>query len=618
MLTCPRVRQRDSIPPWLIHAAALLLCSAAWAEAPTSVDLSTASAGRVLGSEGDGRYGVPVAGGLDVDGDGFADSAFSAMLADPSGRTNAGEVYLVFGTGSIADTLDTGTDEARILHIIGEGTSENTGSELWMDDIDGDGLGDLLVGRQNFSPDPGRMGAGALTIIYGSASLKELSSALTVFDLGAPPSGTRTTTLVGGSALERMGIWFRTGDADGDGVSDIVVGADQQSGTGVHGGAVYLLRGGTVLGARTEIDFLNPVTGVDILWMVPPAANEDFHLGGTCALADLDGDGRAEVMASATVFRAGASLIADGQAGNSAHGAGGQAKGAVYIHWGDALPALPWNSTVPIVLDAGADISVLVGGEQNLHFGEEIVAGDFDGDSRTDLFVGDIDGDYSPQSNRRLSGAGTLFFQASLLRGQSFEVDSTPATIAVSRFAGAAGGDIASDTAFVGDFDGDGLDDLGFSAPHATADGRGDAGIIYIFPGYTGTWPTFIDLSEMGALDGTQQRWRLIVGARGTQAGNVGDTLGYSGMSGDLNGDGREELITNEMMGDGTGASGIDRGNLIWLDASLVATPEGDPPPVDPGIDPFIRGGGCSQALAQLPGLIWFVLLAAAYLRRRS
>ena len=35
----------------------------------------------------------------DLDGDGFGDFAISAMLADPQERTDAGEVYVIYGRG---------------------------------------------------------------------------------------------------------------------------------------------------------------------------------------------------------------------------------------------------------------------------------------------------------------------------------------------------------------------------------------------------------------------------------------------------------------------------------------------------------------------------------------
>ncbi len=50
---------------------------------------------RVWGSpEGNGSFGVPVAAGLDTDGDGNPDYMMAAFQASPQGRFMAGQVYL--------------------------------------------------------------------------------------------------------------------------------------------------------------------------------------------------------------------------------------------------------------------------------------------------------------------------------------------------------------------------------------------------------------------------------------------------------------------------------------------------------------------------------------------
>ncbi len=62
---------------------------------------------RVHGFDGDGRFGTPVAGPMDIDGDGYADFAVAYMRASPLGRLGAGEVDLVFGRGAIGEIVDT-------------------------------------------------------------------------------------------------------------------------------------------------------------------------------------------------------------------------------------------------------------------------------------------------------------------------------------------------------------------------------------------------------------------------------------------------------------------------------------------------------------------------------
>jgi len=102
---------------------------------------------RVLGSSGEGRFGVPVAGGSDIDGDGLPDLALAAMRASPLGRSFAGQVFLVFGAGTLRGSLDTARPDPSILAIVGDGPRETTGNEIWVDDVTGDGLADVLIGR---------------------------------------------------------------------------------------------------------------------------------------------------------------------------------------------------------------------------------------------------------------------------------------------------------------------------------------------------------------------------------------------------------------------------------------------------------------------------------------
>jgi hypothetical protein len=201
-------------------------------ENPHVVDLADVSTDqnvllRAHGHTGTGAFGVPVAGGFDADGDGAVDYAFSSMRASPQFRSGAGEVYLLFGDGTVNGARDTGVPDPDSLTFIGDGVSEAAGSELWMDDVTGDGLGDLLIARQNFSPDPSRVGAGALTLVIGGEALRSLAATAQDVDLRAPPGALTLATFVGNRAQDRLGIWMRTGDVTGDGIADIVVGADQ-------------------------------------------------------------------------------------------------------------------------------------------------------------------------------------------------------------------------------------------------------------------------------------------------------------------------------------------------------------------------------------------------------
>lgn len=561
---------------WLV----CLFCGVASAQPTVEIDLlgfptSNGSLSRLLGSTGPGAFGVPVAGGLDCDGDTHADVAMAAMLAGPLGRNAAGQVYLVFGDGTINGTLDTATTQAGILRFAGSGPSENAGSEIWIDDVTGDGLGDVLIARQNFTSG-GRTGAGALSIVVGGGVLRTHAQTLQYFDLAAPPAGSVMTTIVGANAFDRLGIWMRTGDVTGDGVADIVVGADQQeSSLATHAGVSYVIRGGAHLATNQTIDlasFASTAIAGHLLRIDPPAGSFEHHFGGTVQIADLDGNGRGEVLIATALNRAGATLRAAGAPLGSAHGTGGSADGSVYIIWDDNIPAGDWDAGLTLDMSSlSGTRSLIHGGDDNFSFGEEILGGlDFDNDGDADLFVGDLTGDLSPLGNRSYSGSGHVFYDAAVLKGLTFDLDTLPMGVVVSTFAGAGTNDIAGDTAAQGDFDGDGIGDLVFSAPHGSPFGRAEAGIVYVLFGKTGPWPTFVDLTPATLPPPASIRMTTLYGAFGTSGSDSGDTLSYSAAAGDIDGDGKTDFITNEMQGDGSSPAAEDTGNLIVVSGARL------------------------------------------------
>ncbi|MEZ4272289.1 MAG: hypothetical protein R3C68_12930 [Myxococcota bacterium] len=548
---------------------------------PRTLDLKQASSGpgvqRVYGYTGQGGFGVPVAGGQDCTGDGRPDYAFSAMRASPLGREFAGEVYLVIGDGRVAGMLDSAVGGPRILRILGGGPHETTGSEIWMDDVTGDGLSDILIARQNFTPNASRIGAGALTIVMGSTRLAELAAANAVLDLLQPPSGVVVTTLVGGQSLGRLGIWMRTGDITGDGVTDLVVGADQEDRLGeIQRGALYVVRGGQHLAGAGFIDLADVSTSVlaeDILRIDPPSPSTGFHFGGTCQVADLDGNGRSEVLVAATINRIGAGLPAAGAEPQSAELFGGAPGGRVYVLWDDNFAAEVWTPARSFTAGAGlGQLTTLTGVSGGRNFGEEIIGGcDFDGNGAADLFVGDLTGDASPRADRPTSGIGYVLYDFTGLKGRDVAINEPPADVRVSLFFGAARDHLAADTAACGDIDGDGYDDLVFSAPHASPQGRFHAGMVYVFWGGAAKWPEEIDLLDISTLQESGVAAR-IDGARGSNNQRDGDTLGYSAAIGDVDGDGRMDLILNEMLGDGLGPGTVNVGNLLLLSGAMLST----------------------------------------------
>jgi hypothetical protein len=210
----------------------------------------------------------------------------------------------------------------------------------------------------------------------------------------------------------------------------------------------------------------------------------------------------------------------------------------------------------------------------NRRFGEEILGGlDYNGDGSADVFFGDITGD---AAGRSVAGVGHIFFGAAALRNRSFSMSSVPGDLTVTTLAGPEIGAISSDTAAHGDFDNDGFDDLAIGSPKADPLGRSSAGMVHVIWGRPTPWPSFADLREGEKPDPSELQITDILGAIGSIPGTEdGDTLMYSATAADMDGDGLDDLIVNEMLGNGVAPAAVDVGNLLIIGGAIV--PKGTP-----------------------------------------
>ncbi|MEL6267570.1 MAG: hypothetical protein AAFR52_18330, partial [Pseudomonadota bacterium] len=138
----------------------------------SSFDLNSldGSNGFVLngGSTGD-RSGFSVSRAGDVNGDGIADLIVGAINADPDGRNNAGESYVVYGrAGGFSAEINLsaldGTDGFAIRGI--DDNDESGYSVSAAGDVNGDGVDDLIVGARGADPNA-RSNAGEAYVIFG-------------------------------------------------------------------------------------------------------------------------------------------------------------------------------------------------------------------------------------------------------------------------------------------------------------------------------------------------------------------------------------------------------------------------------------------------------------------
>ena len=439
------------------------------------------------------------------------------------------------------------------------------GGEIWGDDVTGDGLGDLLICRQNFTPGTGREGAGALTIVVGGNALREYAAGLAYLDLRDPPSAITVVTFFGVSAYDRLGIWTRTGDVTGDGMDE------------PNRGAVYVIRGGEHLNMSQTVDLADfgatALVG-NLARMHPPEGSTSYHFGATCQIADLDGNGRSEVLVAAALARSGAGIRLPGAPSGTGMSFGGSTDGTLFIAWDDNFPEGAWPAGYEFTITEPSmgESSVIGGSNANSEFAEDIVGGlDYDGDGSPDLFLGDLIGNGGNGTN---SGLGYLIFDAGSLKGLNFDFDEPPEEIRFSVVAGPTAGSIGTDTTAQGDFNGDGLADLLIGNPKDDPQGRNNAGTMHVLFGQNKEWPEVIDLASARLPPPSTLRITQIDGANGRAGSDSGDIICYSAAAGDIDGDGRVDIIVNEMEGNGLSPGTVDVGNLLLISGAALPVSE--------------------------------------------
>ena len=405
-----------------------------------TVDLASSTQDvTILGDDNNDHLGTPLAAG-DFNDDGFADAVIAARFGDgPAGnRSDAGEVYLVFGSAGMTGVIDIAAGQQDVT-VYGADATDHLPSSVAVGDVNGDGTDDLLLGTyEGDGPGNTRSGAGEAYVIFGSPTLNG------AIDLAAGGAGVTIYGEKPGALGDRLGYGLASGDFSGDGTDDILVTAQWAGGPDNPRLAsdAYVIFGspdlsGTVDIAASQQDF--SIYGVNLQDEI-----------GSAASGDLNGDGVDDILVVAS--RGDGPLEARPTVGEAYAVFGPIAQGGVVD------VALAEQDLTIYGIDTDDKLAQYV---------YLLAVGDFNGDGRDDILVGSEAAD-GPGNSRNLGGEAYVIFGAPTLGGT---IDLLTSEEGIVIYGGNEGDHLGS--AAAGDVNGDGNDEVLVAAPYA--DGVGEA-----------------------------------------------------------------------------------------------------------------------------------------------
>ena len=392
------------------------------------------------------QQGIPVSAGGDINGDGYADLIIGSTLADNNGRINSGSTSIIYGHGGAFPTVDVSQPLGSLgSRIDGRAAGDYAGKAVAnLGDFNGDGFSDVVLATDNFSRPGGPSLTGSVIIALGSAggiantdlanpgqgflridgtptspigdtvaSAGDLNgdglADLVVSGRGPQGSLTDYAVVVFGTAaaagslnVESLGsAGFRisgislyagssrpalasAGDFNGDGFTDLIIGADGASNGRTGSGSAYVIYGRA--GGFADIDLNNPAS---YAFRIDGAAQ--FHYAGysVAGVGDVNGDGYAD--------------IAVGGFGASYNNRFGSGSVSVIL----GRPGVPSNIDLA---NLGSNGFRFDGAADSNRLGPVSAAGDVDGDGFADVLAGAFT---SGPLGRNEAGTAYLLFSQS-------------------------------------------------------------------------------------------------------------------------------------------------------------------------------------------------------------
>lgn len=274
---------------------------------------------------------------------------FDGIPGDEVGTTSAGGVLTVIRSGAPGTIVDLELEPDLVVaryDASAAGVTEIRPAA----DVNGDGIGDLVISYQQYPLANG--GQGLVAVLFGSATPVDV----TIADLMAGIGG---FTIAAGVNEELFGRKIAVADVNGDGLTDIV-------GAAIVGAT---RRAWVVFGETSPTSFDLDAIG-SRGFVIDFDGADQWSMSG---IGDFDGDGLED--------------LAFGDGGFAADPKKDEQTGAVFLVWGKAdSDAVDLGS-----LAADGDGRVILGAGPGLYdasFGTDMVAlGDLDGDGRDDFGV---------------------------------------------------------------------------------------------------------------------------------------------------------------------------------------------------------------------------------------
>jgi hypothetical protein len=482
--------------------------------------------------------GFSVSDAGDVNGDGFGDLIIGALAADPNGEAS-GASYVVFGKASgFAANLNlltlNGSDGFKVSGVAPHDYSGWSVSGAG--DINGDGFDDLIIGAR--AADPNGFNSGAAYLVFGKVGGFAANLDLSTLD------GSNGFMLSGAAAGDTAG-WSvsAAGDVNGDGFSDLIIGARYADPNNFNGaGASYVVFGkATGFVANLNLSTLNGSNGLKLSGV----AASDYSGYSVSGAGDVNGDGFGDL------------IIGASQADPN-----GISSGASYVVFGKARWFVANLNLSTLNGSNGFKVSGAGEGDQ---FGTSVsAAGDINGDGFGDVIIGARYAD----PNGFASGASYVVFGKASGFAANLNLSGLNGSNGFKLSGGAAYDGSGFRVSTAGDLNGDGFDELIIGAPNAAPNGS-RSGASYVVFGKASGFAANLNLSTLNGSDGFK-----LSGVRYDASGRSVSAAG------DVNDDGFDDVIIGAPSADpnrsGSGASYVVFGRGPTLSISDASVAEGE------------------------------------------